>query len=79
VIETILSSLTQIFSSSKQDLLRNEIQFELYSKMKDMEIGKSMSMRYKYISQVIDNYFPNIAQKIINIPQSVIQFVIQLV
>lgn len=79
IIETVLSSLTQIFSKSKQDLLRNEIQFELYSKMKDMEIGRSMSMRYKYISQVIESYFPNISQKIINIPQVVIQFVIQLV
>lgn len=78
LIETIIRSITDIFSKSKQDLLKNEIQFHLFKKMENMEIGRSMNARYKYISDIVDSDFPTVSNTIIYLPRNTIEFIIQL-
>lgn len=79
IIERILSSINSIFSRSQKNLLENEIQLALFREMQNMEIGRSMSSRYKYISSIIESNFSNIATTITEIPQNTIQFCIQLI
>lgn len=79
IIERFLSSIASIFTNSKKDLMKNEIQFNLFSKMENMEIGRSMNSRYKYISNIVEDNFPSISERIISLPHSSIEFIIQLV
>ena len=79
ILETCLSSLSSIILNSKEDLLRNEVQFHLFKRMKNMEIGTAMSNRYKYLTEIVDQSIQNLTNTLTNIPKSTIQFVIEIV
>lgn len=77
IFQTLLSSLTNIFAQSKEDLLKNEIQLQLFEKMQHMEVGRTMSSRYKYISSIVESDFPSISRRIIDLPGGTLDFLIK--
>lgn len=78
LIQTLISWITNIFTQSKNDLLANEIQYNMFSKMQEMEIWKAMSSRYKYISSIVEADFTTISNTIINLPSKTLDFLIKL-
>ncbi len=78
IAENILSSLSRIFSSTKEEMLQNDIEYELFSRMQNMEIWKSMNSRYKYISEIVSTNFWVISSDIIWFPRNIFNFIIQL-
>ncbi len=79
IIERVIQWITDIFISAKKDLLANDIQCHLFKKMENMEIGRSMNSRYKYITKIIDTEFPAISSKIMHVPKEMLEFIIQLI
>ncbi len=79
IIEKIIVSFTNILVKSKKDLLGNEIKLKLFEKMEFMEVGRTMSSRYKYISSIVGSDFLKFSNRIINIPSNGLQFFIQII
>jgi len=78
IIERILNSITWIFTKAKNDLLKNELQLNMFKKMENMEMGRSMNSRYKHISSIVDDEFRSLTDQIMNIPWSLIEFFVKL-
>ncbi|MDD5770197.1 MAG: ATP-binding cassette domain-containing protein [Candidatus Gracilibacteria bacterium] len=78
IIDNLLSSITRIFSDSKKDLLENEIQLSLFKKMEEMEIGKTLSSRYKLISGIVEEKFRSLKDLFINLPKNSLEFIIKV-
>jgi ABC-type multidrug transport system fused ATPase/permease subunit len=79
IVEKIIVSFTNILVKSKKDLLENEIKLKLFEKMEFMEVGRTMSSRYKYISSLVGSEFWKFSNRIINIPSNGLQFFIQII
>ena len=78
ILEMILSSVTEIFSKAKNDLLRNDIQLNMFKRMENMEIGRSMNSRYKHITSIVENEFEKLTDQIVKSPKAIIEFFIKI-
>lgn len=78
ILEKVLTSITEILSKAKNDLLKNDIQLNMFRRMENMEIGRSMNSRYKHISSIVENEFEKLSDQIIKSPKAIIEFFIKI-
>lgn len=79
VVEKLIQSIIRIIMDSYQNYITNDIQLTLFRNMEKMEVGRTMSSRFRYIASIIDNEFEASARQILEMPGDILKKLISLI
>ena len=79
IIERIIRDTIRIVSSAREDYLMNDIQLSLFRMMEQMEVGHTLSARFKSIGRILESQFSDFIRQIIALPSATIATLIKIV
>ena len=78
IITRLIQEISGIFLEAKKEYLTNQIQLELFQKMKLMEVWRALNNRFRNIARVLDGEFWSFSNTLIQLPGGVLQKIIQI-
>lgn len=79
IIERLVQSIIRIIIDLYRSYITNDIQLTIFRNMEMMEVGRTMSSRFRYITNIIDNEFEALVRQILEIPGDILKNLISLI
>lgn len=72
IIDKLINWVIRIFKDSKEQFFRNDVQYEFFKVMENMEVWLTLSNRFQKLSNIIDNWIETFSKQILNFPSKVL-------
>ncbi len=78
VITRLVQQISGVFLNAKKEYLTNQIQLELFQKMKLMEVWRTLNNHFRNIARILDHEFWLFSNTLIQLPGWILQKIIQI-
>lgn len=77
LISTTITSVIRIYSSAQEDYIKNSLQYAIFSRMKNMEVGNVLMGRFHRLSTLIDDSINSLSHTFLSFPADIIRKIIE--